>query len=173
MIVSLALATAMSVSASAKILNIKRISQYAYSGGCWAASGAAVCRYYKNSTTTLAEFAHAAGADDPNKGNFNLIQAGLRSFGISSTFIMCDSSNPNALTFDKLQAQINANHPIIADVGAHAVVIAGYEGRNLYIADPNPSEIFSNLVSVPYDGMHFAAYNNYEYSLGDCLFTNY
>ena len=134
-IIGLMLCCTVSMGATATMLSVPIVLQAPYTKACWAASGTAVCQYY-GIGIIMDVFAVSCGKTLNSSASTQEIQVGLIYNGISSTYIPQSSNFSLQTTLNILKAELDAMHPIVADVGSHAVVIRGYSASRLWIMDP-------------------------------------
>ncbi len=156
----------MTISVSAGTLSVPIVTQGTYTSACWAACGAATCQYY-GSAVSMSVFANTCGKTLSQSATMSEIQYGLANYSVPTTYYPQSSSFSTNTTLAKLQAEIDAADPIVADVVAHVVIIRGYSGSTLSIMDP----MYSSYVSVPYSGFYASSGNYYGYNFNSALFT--
>lgn len=147
---------ASSANGSGKWLSVPIIKQS--KNTCWAACMASILQYHGESVTVnniLSKTGKTGAAD------YTEVQSYFDDYGYSSTRF-----NQNALSFAKIQTEINAKRPIWQAIGkglaGHAIVIEGYQSKGtgssntVSIMDPYYATIvdcdFSSSNSFTYSG---------------------
>lgn len=155
------------ISAYAASLGVPITLQAPYSTGCWAASGAAVCKYY-GTYIDIIGFANTCGLTPNTAGGMDTIIYGLSRYGISSVKYVNDSNFTLNTTCAKLKASIDNGYPVVFDVGSHAVVLNGYgNSETLSIMDP----AYDTYITVSHSSIYSGA-NTPQYVLTKCAYTS-
>ncbi|MDP2181925.1 MAG: RHS repeat-associated core domain-containing protein, partial [Actinomycetota bacterium] len=113
---------------------------------CWAASIKCVYEYVFKKKIALSKVA-SKGGGERSGANLEQMRTILGKLGIHA-----DSQSSRASHFN-MKLQVSTGHPIIAlgsdvwPLSRHAVVIYGYEGRNVWVMDPGERDFKGHKVS--------------------------